>query len=106
MGNVSGESESKLLTTPHAKMCLNPENSKFKKASRKAVFDHHEEVILNQFYQLVQGGATLLNKGEHQDFGMQFADTKFRHNDVIALPFRKLLAPKDGKVADLVQKTY
>ena len=35
---------------------------------------------------------------------MQFADAKFRHNDVIVLSFRKPLSHKAEKVAELVEE--
>ena len=34
-------------------------------------------------------GTALLNKDKHQTCGIQFADNKFRHNNAIALLFRK-----------------
>ena len=35
---------------------------------------------------------------------MQFADNKFRHNNVIALSFRKPVSHKSDNVAQLVEK--
>ena len=35
---------------------------------------------------------------------MQFIDYKFRHDDVIALSFRKLLCHKAQKLAELVEE--
>ena len=49
-------------------------------------------------------GATLLNKDKHHAFGMQFADAKFRHNNAIALSFRKPLSHKANKVAELKEE--
>ena len=37
---------------------------------------------------------------------MQFIGTKFRHNNVIALSFRKPLSYKSEKVTELAEETY
>ena len=50
-------------------------------------------------------GTTLLNKDEYQAFGMQFADAKLRHNNVIALSFRKPLYHVAEKVAELAEES-
>ena len=47
-----------------------------------------------------------LNKEKFQAFVMQFADTKFRHNNVIASSFRKPLSYEAGKVAELEEETF
>ena len=59
---------------------------------------------LNQFGQFLNDSATLINKDKHQAFRMKFADAKFRHNDAIALSFRKPLTHKSDKVAGLVHE--
>ena len=49
-------------------------------------------------------GTALLNKVEHQAFGMQFADTKFHHINVIASSFRNPLSHEAEKVAELAEE--
>ena len=49
-------------------------------------------------------GAALLNKDKYQDFGMQLVDNKFRHDNTIELPFRKLVSHKSDKVAKLAEE--
>ena len=105
MNVVAGQNELKLLTTPHVKIHLNAENNAFTKAARKVVLGHNEEVSLNQFSQFTHNSATLLNKDKHHDFGMQFIDAKCRHNNTVALSFRKPLTRKADKVAELVQES-
>ena len=58
----AGENDFKPLTIPYLKTWLNAENDTFKKASRKAALDDHEEANENQFCQLTHDGDTLLNK--------------------------------------------
>ena len=52
MSAVAGEKEFKSLTITHLKTCLNAEHNVFKKAARKAVLDHYEEVNENRFVNL------------------------------------------------------
>ena len=48
-------------------------------------------------------GAALLNKDNHQVFGIQFSDTQIRHDNVIASCFRKPISHKVEMVAQLAQ---
>ena len=104
MNDVSGENEFKPLTIPHLKIFLNAEHNTFKKASRQEVLDHHEEANQNQFCQFPHDGTTLLNECNHQAFGMQCVDAKFRHNSVIAFSFRTPLSQEAEKVAELSEE--
>ena len=49
-------------------------------------------------------GATLWNKHKRQDYGMQFTDKQFRHNNLIALYFRKPVSHEPDKVAQLAEE--
>ena len=71
---------------------------------RQASLDHHEDASENKFYQFAHDGATFLNKQRQQDFGMQFADTKFRCNDAIGSSFRKPLTHEADKVSELAEE--
>ena len=44
-----------------------------------------------------------LNTDKNQAFGIQFADNKFRNNNMIVLSFRKLASHKSDKIAELVE---
>ena len=101
MNTVSEEKAFKPLTIPQLKIYLSTEHNEFKKDADHVALDHHEEAHENQFCQFACDGATLLNKDKNQEFGMQFADAKFRHNNVIAFKFRKPLSHKAEKVAEL-----
>ena len=92
---VAGEKDFKSLTIIHLKIHVNTEWNTFKKSSRQEVLDHHEKANKKQFCQFAHDVATLLNKDKYQAFGMQFTDTKFGHNNVIASSFRKPLSYKD-----------
>ena len=50
-------------------------------------------------------GANLLNKDKYQAYGIQFTDNKFRHNNAIALSFRKPVSHESDKVAQLAEET-
>ena len=56
-----------------------------KKASRQVVLNHCEDAHKNRSCKFSHDGATFMNKDKYQEFGMQFKDTKFRHNNVVAL---------------------
>ena len=56
-----------------------------KKNACQVVLDYNEEANENQFCPFTHDDATLLNKDKHQTFGIQFADSKFLHNNVITL---------------------
>ena len=58
------------------------------------------------FFQFIHGGATLKNKQKFQAFGMNFLDRIFRHNNVLALSFRKSLSSKSDKVDALAEEAY
>ena len=47
---------------------------------------------------------TLLNKDKNQACRMKFTDNNFRHNDAIALSFRKPLSHASDKVAQLAEE--
>ena len=48
--------------------------------------------------------AALLNKNKYQAFVIQFSDNKFRHDNAIALSFRKMVSHESDKVAELVEE--
>ena len=62
MTAVAGDKYFKTLAIPHLKICLNSEHNVIKKAARKAVIDHYEEVNENIFCQFAYDGTALLNK--------------------------------------------
>ena len=68
------------------------------------MLDRHEEANENQFCQFTYDSATLLNKDKHHALGIQFADSKFRHNNLIASLFRKPLSHKAEKIAELAEE--
>ena len=68
------------------------------------MFDHCEEAIENRFCQFTHDGATFLSKEKYQACRMHSADTKFRHNNVIVLSFRKLLSHEYEKVSELAEE--
>ena len=51
-------------------------------------------------------GATLINKENHQDFVMQFAETKIRYNNAISFSFRKSFIHEGDKVSELVEEEF
>ena len=104
MNDVAGDIDFKPLTIPHLKICVNAEHDAFKKSTRQAALDHQEEANENLFCQFVHDGATLLNKDKYQALVMQFADVKFRHNNVIISSFRKPSSHKAEKVDELAEE--
>ena len=74
------------------------------KAIKKVVLEHYEEGHQNRFCQFAHDGATLKNKDECQAMDMQFSDKYFKHNNAIALVFRKPITHKADKVAELAEK--
>ena len=104
MNAIAEENEFKSLTITHLKTYLAAKCNTFKKDTRQEALDHYEEVNKNSFCRFAHDGAALLDKDKHRAFGMQFEDTKFRHNDVIALSFRKPLSHEANKVSELAEE--
>ena len=77
-----------------------------KKSSRQSALGQHEEANENKFFKFVHDGATLINKDKYYDFIMQFADAKFRQNNVIGLLFRKPSSHEAEKLAELAEEKY
>ena len=91
MHTISGENEVEILTINPLKMHVDEEWNTFKKYLRKEVNDHFIEAKGNRFCQFIHDGYSLLNKYKCQAFGIQFLDRRFRHNNFVALLFRKAL---------------
>jgi len=68
------------------------------------VLEHYEEGHHNRFFQFAHDRATLKNEDKYQSMGMQFADKEHKHNNAIALSFRKLESHTSDKVAELGQE--
>ena len=70
---------------------------------QKELLNHHVEASFNEFCKFAHDGCALERKDKHQDFRTHFADRRFRHNNAIALSFRKSLSSKADKVSELAQ---
>ena len=101
---MDGDNEVKILTIPHLKMYVDIEQNTFKKRLRKEANGNCIEAKENIFFQFIHDGATLLNKYECQAFGMQFADRRFRCNNILALLFIKSLSSKSNMTPSLVEE--
>ena len=95
---IARENEVKMLTIPQLKMCIQVKWNAFKKILKKEAKDHYIESKYIIFFQIINDDAALLSKHKHQVFGMQFADRRFRCNNVVALLFRKSLSSKSNAV--------
>ena len=105
MNEVTSTIFFKTLTIERLTACANAEHEVLKQGIMKVVIDHYEEVHHNQFCQFMHDGATLKNKEKHHAMGMQFADKDGKHNNVIALGFRKPnVDHKAGNVANLAKE--
>ena len=71
---------------------------------KKVVMEHCEEGYRNRFCQFMHDGATLKSEDNHQAMCMQFADKDCKHNNAIALAFRKLVTHKADDVAMLAKE--
>ena len=98
------KNESKLkapiLDVIHLKEYINAEWVAFKKNLRKTINPHLEEAKGNLFCQFIHDGVTL-NKSKYQAYAMQFTDSKFRCNHVIAMSFRRIKSSTAQVVSEL-----
>ena len=101
------KNESKLkapiLDIKHLKEYINAEWVVFKKNLRKTINPHLEDAKGNSFCQFIHDGVTLDNKSKYQAYAMQFTDSKFRCNHVIAMSFRRVKSSTAQVVSDLAR---
>ena len=100
---IAGEKNTRAITTPHLNILANVESNAFTKFSHKEACDHHAEVKFNQFCQFFHDGDTLNSEEMHQDFGIQFKDRMFSHNNYLELTLRKVPSSESDEVSELAE---
>ena len=95
---VVGENKIRTLTIPHVKMFINAEWNAFVKFIQKESHGHHAEASFNEFCQFINDSCALKIK-------RSISDRRCRHNNAVALLFRKSLSSKADKVPELFQDT-
>ena len=104
MKTVMGENEFSNSLIANLKACVNAEHNAFIKSIKQMVLEHCEEGHQDRFYQFTRGRLTLKNEDKHQAMVKQRASEEPKHDDVIALRFRKLESRMPKKVAELSQE--
>ena len=104
MKTAAGENEFSTLTIPNLKTRVSTEHGALMKAIKKVVLEKYEEGHRNCFCQFVRGRDTLKKKDKHQAMGMKLGGKDFKHDGVVALPFRKPTTYEADKVSELAEK--
>ena len=75
----------------------------FCKLLRNAVAAKFKEGKGNPFLQFINDGCTLGNKSKYQAFGLQFTDSSFQCNHVVAVAFKRAMSSTSESVAGLAR---
>ena len=76
-----------VMTIPKLKIMIEGEYDCFLKILSNAVATKFKEGKGNPFLQFINDGCTLTNKSKYQAFGLQFTDSSFQRNHVVAITF-------------------
>ena len=93
-----------VITIPKVKTMIEGEYHCFCKLLRNAVASKYKEGKGNPFLQFINDGCTLANKSKYQAFGLQFTDSSFQCNHVVAIAFKRMLSSTSESVAGLARE--
>lgn len=88
-----------VMTIPKLKIMIEGEYDCFCKMLRNTIGSKFKEGKGNPFLQFINDGCTLGNKSKYQAFGLQFTDSSFQCNHVIAIAFKRALSSTSDSVA-------
>ena len=92
-----------VLSIPMLKLVIAAEWECFVHVLKNLIRKKSLEAQGNTFCQFIHDGCTLGNKSKYQAFGIQFVDSRYYNNHVVALTFERVLTSNAQSVADLAK---
>jgi len=93
-----------VMTIPKLKIMIKGEYDCFCKLLWNAVTTKFKEGKGNPFLQFINDSCTLANKSKYQAFGLQFTDSSFQCNHVVAIAFKRALSSTSESVATMARE--
>ena len=92
------------LTIPRLKLMINAEWLAFIWILRHELQKKFQDGLGNTFCQFIHDGCTLESQSKYQAFGLQYTDSNFASNNVVALTFRRARSSAGESVANLARE--
>ena len=93
-----------VMTIPKLKLMIEGEYECFRKILKSTIATKFKEGLGNPFLQFINDGCTLGNKSKYQAFGLQFTDSSFQCNHVVAIAFKRAISSTSNDVAEMARE--
>ena len=93
-----------VLTIPRLKLMINAEWLAFIRILRHELQKKFQDGLGNTFCQFIHDGCTLESQSKYQAFGLQYTDSNFASNNVVALTFRRARSSAGESVVNLARE--